>query len=388
MQDASPHTITKTVWIIAGEESGDLYGAELVRELRKLSPELTVAGMGGIEMRNAGVNILVDSTELGVVGFVEVLKKYPTFLRIFRFLVREARASRPDLIVLIDYPGFNLRFAKKMHKAGVPLIYYISPQVWAWGARRIPLIKSTIKKMLVIFPFEKDVYKDVGLDTVFVGHPLVEILRKKVDNNVKKDEKLILLLPGSRFSEVDRLVRPMVDVADKLHKKNPDFKFVVAAPRAGIADRIRGVLAGIERGSDLQASIQIVVGETEILMQKAVAGIAASGTVTVQSAILGLPLVVIYRVNPLTYMIGRWLVDVPYVTMINLIAGAEIYQEFLQNNIRASNLVPAVEAILPGGDRHEAVLVGMKKAVAGLEGPQNASKGAAQEIVGFLAAEG
>ena len=179
MQENRYKSEEKKVWIIAGEESGDLYGARLAQELQKLETDLRLKGMGGREMRAAGVEIIVDSTELGVVGLVEVLKGIGTFFRIFRYLVNQAKEDRPDGIILIDYPGFNLRFAKKMKRLGIKLVYYISPQVWAWKANRIPVIASMVEKMMVIFPFEKEIYRKEGLPTVFVGHPLVEIMNKK-----------------------------------------------------------------------------------------------------------------------------------------------------------------------------------------------------------------
>ena len=219
MQEAIYNCKGKKVWILAGEESGDIYGAELARELHKLGPDLRLQGMGGREMKAAGVEILIDSTELGVVGIVEVFRNLTTFIRIFRYLVHKANSEQPAMIVLIDYPGFNLRYAKKMHKLGVKFIYYISPQVWAWKASRIPTIASIVEKMLVIFPFERNIYRQVGLPTVFVGHPLVQIIRKRIDPHIKRDRNLVLLLPGSRLSEVDRLLKPMFETALGLYEK-------------------------------------------------------------------------------------------------------------------------------------------------------------------------
>ena len=372
----------KKVWIIAGEESGDLYGAELARELKKVAPDLAVKGMGGREMKAAGVDIIVDSTDLGVVGLIEVFKNLPQFLRIFRDMVRRAATERPDIVILIDYPGFNLRYAKKLHEAEIKLIYYISPQVWAWKANRIPILASIITKMLVIFPFEKDIYHKVGLDTVFVGHPLVDIMNRRMQPEIKREDHLILLLPGSRFNEVDRLLRPMFETAVALYQKDSRFKFVVAAPREGIQQRANEILIKLFNESTPSLPIEVVTGETEIWMQRACAGIAASGTVTVQSAIMGLPLVVVYKVNPITYLIGRKLVNVPYITMVNIIFGGVVYEEYLQEDVHSAQLLPALERILPGGERRKTVLERLSDVLSRLqEGGGNASRNAAAEIL-------
>ena len=175
------------VWIIAGESSGDLYGARISRELKKISPDIDISGMGGEEMKKEGLELMVDSTELGVVGIIEVIKIYPTFKRIFNMLVDEAGKQRPDAVVMIDYPGFNLRYAKKLHALGIPVIYYVSPQVWAWGKKRIPEIARIVKKMMVIFPFETKTYDGTDLDVEFVGHPLAELLSEVTHRAALKD---------------------------------------------------------------------------------------------------------------------------------------------------------------------------------------------------------
>jgi lipid-A-disaccharide synthase len=336
----------KKVWILAGESSGDMYGAQLAEELRLLDSTLSIQGMGGSVMATSGVEILVDSTELGVVGFVEVLKHLPVFRAIFAQLVNQADAERPDVVVLIDYPGFNIRFARKMKKLGIPVVYYVSPQVWAWGKRRIPELANLCVRMLVIFPFEEAVYANVDLDTRFVGHPLVRILHEQCPERTERDEKLILLLPGSRFSEVDRLTVPLLETAVAMHAKNPSYRYVVAAPRAAVGERI-----------------------------------AASGTVTMQAAILGLPLVVVYRLNPLTYWLGKRLIDVPYITMANLVIDEALFEEFIQGDVQPSLLCAALQRILPGGDRRDEVVAGMDRVIAALGGAGNASKTAAEAVL-------
>ena len=379
MTEDSFNKANKKLWIFAGEASGDAYGAMLARACWAKDASIEISGMGASEMSDAGVEIMVDSTELGVVGLIEVLKHYPMFKRIFNDLVERADKERPDLVILIDYPGFNLRFAKKMDELGIKVVYYISPQVWAWGKRRIPEIARLVSHMMVIFPFEKDIYKDYGLKTTFVGHPMLELLAD--DNKPERDDNLIAILPGSRFSEVKRLLIPLFKTISELSKKYPEKSFVIPCPRETIAEYIRNEKSAFF-GDDVK--LDIVVGETNEYLSKAAAGIAASGTVTVQAAILGLPLVVVYKINPVTYQLCRFLVDIPYFTMVNLVAEKEVYEEYLQSDVNASVLVPALERIMPGGNRREEVLSGINLAIERLGGKQKASELAAEVILSEL----
>ncbi len=381
-------TKTYRIWILAGESSGDLYGARLARELRHLLGErVTIAGMGSTQMREAGVEILVDSTELGVVGVIEILGQFGTFLRIFFGLWRRARRERPDVVIPIDYPGFNLRFARVMHWADIPVCWYISPQVWAWGGWRIPKLARYCRKMLVIFPFEVETYAATGLDVECVGHPLVDLIRERTDRAIRRDPRLVLLLPGSRFNEIGRLFRPMLEAARLLHQAAPELRFVVAAPREKIASHLRQDLASWQASPENAATppIEIVCGETGLWMQRAGTGLAASGTVTVECAIAGLPLVVVYRLNPLTYRLGRLLVKLPFFTMVNLIAGREVFREFLQQDVNGDNLARHVAEILPDGPRRaeaEAGMAEVRERLAASGG--NASRRAAEAVVGLL----
>jgi lipid-A-disaccharide synthase len=240
----------KTIWIFAGESSGDLYGAHLAAELKRQRPDVVLRGMGSNAMRAAGVDLIVDSSELGIVGFVEVLKHLRMFLRLFDSLVERAAAERPDAVVLIDYPGFNLRFARQMRRRGIPVVYYISPQVWAWGKRRIPQIARDVTRMLVIFPFEPQVYAGTGLDVRFVGHPLRQILAARRDPALAREPDTVLLLPGSRNSELDRLLAPFVETAAWLKVRNPRLKFVLAAPNERIAELVTARLRSLNTPPD------------------------------------------------------------------------------------------------------------------------------------------
>lgn len=367
------------VWILAGEASGDLYGARLARAIWKRAESMEIRGMGGQEMQHAGVDCLVDSTELGVVGLVEVLRHYPMFKRIFDGLVRDAAKQRPAAVVLIDYPGFNVRFAKQMHRLGIPVVYYISPQVWAWGKRRIPLLAKLVRRMLVIFPFEPQVYAGTGLDVRFVGHPLVDILESK-RQSTERDPNLVLLLPGSRRSEIERLLPAVVASAQAAKRARPELRCVLSCPRDGIASLVRESLLALGA-----ADIEVDCGRTTYWMQRASAGIAASGTVTVQAAILGLPLVVVYRVNWLTYLMARSLIQIEYITMVNLVRQACVFEEFVQAQVRPDAVSAALLRVLPGGDRHESVVQGMRETVARLRTEHDASAAAAVEVLDVIA---
>ncbi|MEN9360071.1 MAG: lipid-A-disaccharide synthase [Verrucomicrobiota bacterium] len=358
--------IKKEIWIIAGESSGDLYGAELALAMKAQVPDLRLRGMGSGAMRQAGVDLIVDSSELGVMGLVEVLKILPTFWRVFHQFVDLAAAERPAAVILIDYPGFNLRYAKKLEKLGIPVIWYISPQVWAWGAKRIPTIKRVVKRLFVIFPFEVEFWKKQNYEVEFHGHPLVELLSR--DKPVLRDPDLFALLPGSRRSEIERLLEPFVRSCQELKRSHPKLRFVIPSPRESLAADIRHRLDKL--GAD-PAVFQVEVGTAVAVMRRASTGLASSGTVTIQAAIVGLPLVSAYKMNPVTVFFARRMVKLPFFTMPNIIAGREVYPEFLQGEVIPAKLVPALEALLPGGMRRsrcEADLAEIESLLGGRQG--------------------
>lgn len=362
----------KKLWIFAGETSGDIYGAKLAEEAKKIAAAkgigLQLAGMGAKRMKEAGVELLVDSTELGVMGIVETLRLIGTFVKIFFKLVKLAEKERPDAVVLIDYPGFNLRLAEKLHDAGIPVIYYISPQVWAWKKGRIKGIVRNVKKMLCIFPFEPAVYDGTGLDVEFIGHPLLEILAPLRKNAAERDQNLVLLLPGSRSNELKSLMAPLAGAAAIIKKKYPQIRFAVPLPREKTKNLALEILDGCGLDPETREAIQVSVGNTRELMCRASAGIAASGTVTVEAAMLGLPLVVTYKVNWISYRIAKALVKLPSITIANLVTGDTVYQERLQYDAIPEKLAEALEDILPGGKLRAQCLAGIEKCVSMLAG--------------------
>lgn len=355
----------KKIWILSGEASGDVYGAKLARELRLIAAErgetIEIVGMGGPEMRKADIDIRVDSTELGVVGVIEVLKHIFTFIGIFFRLVGQAKRERPGAVVLIDYPGFNLLFALMMYRHRIPVIWYVCPHLWVWGKWRLPVLAKICTKMLVIFPFETEVFAHTKLRTEFVGHPLIDIVADRRIPGIERNPEDFLLLPGSRTMEINFLLYPMLDTVTELAKRHPELKFHLSAPREKIARLCREKFAAYRRKHPDVPEVEITCGDTSFWQQRAGTGLAASGTVTVESAIAGLPLVVGYKLNWITILMASLVVKLyrGFFTMVNIIANRAVFEEFLQHRFAPGKLIPAVERILPGGERREEVERGM-----------------------------
>ena len=373
-----------TLWIVSGEASGDMYGAALARELLARRPGLKLRGMGGHAMKEAGVDIFVDSTELGIVGIAEVLKSIFFFIRLMKDMARRAEEERPDAVVLIDYPGFNLRLAERLHRIGIPVIYYISPQVWAWKKGRIRTIVKCVRRLLCIFPFEPDVYEGTGLDVRFIGHPLLEILSDLRHSETERDENLILLLPGSRANELKSLMLTFAETAALIKERHPQMRFAIPLPREKTKALAEELLKDGGLDEKLLQSMEISVGNTRQLMKKAVAGVAASGTVTVEAVMLGLPLVVSYKVNWFSYQLAKALVKLPSITIANLVTGRTVYEEQLQYDAVPEKLAHSLEEILPGGSRRQQCLQDMAKCVEMLGEDTKASGRAADAVLEVL----
>ncbi len=375
------------IWIMSGESSGDVYGARIAEELKRQNPGCTIRGMGGVCMKKAGVEIMVDSTELGVVGIVEILGSLFKFIKIMLFCINEAKKQRPDAVLLVDYPGFNIRLAKYLKALDIKVIWYISPQVWAWRKSNIPRYARYCRKMLVIFPFEPEVWKDSGLEVEFTGHPLIEIVKERTDPSLQRDPNRLLLLPGSRKSETSRLVFPFIETAILLKQRHPEMTFAISAPREKTYnDILRYVEAYRRKHPEVTLpEFDISWGKTAYWMQKAVAGLAASGTVTVESAIADLPLVVAYRLHPVTFKLACWVIKRlfrGFFTMTNIIRNKCVFEEFLQFQVVPADLAAAIEKILPGGSRHDEVQEDMRIVRESLScGSENATARAAAAIL-------
>ena len=338
----------KSLLVIAGELSGDMHAAGVVRELKARAPDLQVWGIGGDGLRAAGMDIVVEARDMAVLGLWEVLKRYGFLRGVFHRMVRLARERKPDAVLLIDYPGFNLRFAAEMKKLGIKVIYYVCPQVWAWHRSRIPKMARILDRLLVIFPFEVDVFAGTGLRVDYVGHPLVDEARRERAAEAGpalpwRSARRLAILPGSRRQEIERILSPMIQAAGILQRRDPDLSVVVAAASTEMATQIRGRLLGIT-GRPL--ALDVVVGSTRRILREATAALVKSGTSTIEAALMGCPMVVVYRTAGLTYWLGKRLVKVPYLGMANLIAGREAFRELIQDAATPEALAAAVGPLL------------------------------------------
>jgi lipid-A-disaccharide synthase len=328
----------KRIFIIAGEASGDGHGAVLMREMATLIPDLQFFGAGGPEMRLIAGDHFMDWTQEAVVGLWDVLVKYPYFREQFYRMYREIRQSAPDVVIFIDYPGFNLRLAHYLRRkqfAG-KLIYYISPQVWAWNRGRIPRMAAFLDLMICIFPFEKSLYEASGLRTEFVGHPMIEELdRHRI--NEPRDPKLVALLPGSRNREIRRIFPVMLDAAKLLRQKDESIHVEASAA----SETHRQLMRKLSYESGVE-DVPIGLKNAYELMQRAFIGMVASGTATLESSYFRLPFVLVYKVSWFSYVPGRLLIRIDHLGMPNILAGKEIIPEFIQRNAQPDRIADSV----------------------------------------------
>ena len=370
---------SKTIYFVAGEASADNHGAALMRSLRELDVYLDFIGRGGPQMRAiAGGQFKNWIDDAAVLGLWEVIRKYGYFRVQFHETLNEVQESKPDAVVLIDYPGFNLRLAHALRKRSPrqKIIYYISPQVWAWNRGRIKEMARSLDLMLCIFPFEADLYNKSGLRTVFVGHPMIDRLRaQKID--IKRDTNLIGLFPGSRLREVRKIFPVMLESLPELQKQNRDMRFEVAAASEELAHEMRKMLD--QRAQD-QQGIQIKVGETAALMQRAFAGMVASGSATLEAAYFRLPFVLVYKVAWPTYLAARLVVSVKYLGMPNVLADREVVPEFIQDRARPDAIVKAVRRLIEDADARDRMIAEFDTIIGKL-GEGGASDQAARAII-------
>lgn len=363
--------MTKKVMIVAGERSGDLHAARLIRELRTVRSDVEFFGIGGDAMREEGVRTVVDAVDMAVLGFFEVLKRYSFFKRVFRQMTGLLKSQKPDALLLVDYPGFNLRLAEKAHELGIPVLYYISPQVWAWHKSRIPKMARILDLLMVIFPFEVDVFKGTGLKTVFVGHPLVESVKRtlakpETDLPWPAGSRRVGILPGSRKQEIERILPVMLQAAAELHRRDPETSFLVAAADESGRRMIDAQLAALP---EAQKRLFIVVtGQMREVARQARAAMVCSGTATVETALLRCPMIVVYRTTALTYWLGRRLIRVKWLGMVNLVADRTLCPEFIQQDAEPEAMAEALQPLLEGGDARKAQLAGLEEVAVALEG--------------------
>lgn len=335
------------VFISAGEASGDLHGANLVKALRTLVPDVRVEGVGGDRLRAEGVHVHLDIKGLAITGIFEVIVRIPRVYSAFRRMVNMLADQRPDVAVLIDAPEFNIRLARKAHQLGIPVVYYISPQVWAWRKHRIRELARICRKMLVILPFEADVYREAGMDVEFVGHPLLDqpmkpgrredLLR---DLGLAQEGPLVTLLPGSRNNELEHMGPVLAETAALLHQRLPGVKTIVPLARTVPEERAQKIFGRVT------PQTRLVHDRTYDAIAAADLALACSGTVTLETALLGTPLVVLYKTSPLTYFIAQRLVSVDHVSLVNLVAGRRAVPEYIQDAANPEELAACAQRIL------------------------------------------
>ncbi len=320
------------LFVIAGETSGDTHAAALLSDLRTLHPDLRLSGLGGPKLHALSPDIDDWTHDAAVVGLWDVLRRYGYFREKFRATRARITREKPDAVLFVDYPGFNLRLARALQsiRPGTKLLYYISPQVWAWNRARLPRMARWLDRMFCIFPFEKDLYEKSGLHTEFVGHPMAA--QSEILGDETRDANLLALLPGSREREVRKIFPPMLAAAKIVLARRPQTVFASAASSEKLQHLMQAMAA--------QAGVGCAIGlrNARELMQTASAGLVASGTATLEAALHGLPYALVYKVSPLTYLAGRAVIKVPHLGMANLLAGKEIVQEFIQQNATPANL--------------------------------------------------
>jgi lipid-A-disaccharide synthase len=343
--------LNKRIMIVAGEASGDLHGANLVRAMDTLASELSFIGIGGPRMREAGVDIVVDASEMAVVGLIEVIAHFDVISRAYLTLKKIISANPPDLLILIDYPDFNLRIAGLAKKAGVPVLYYISPQVWAWRVGRVKKIGRVVDRMAVVFPFEVPFYEKEGVPVTFVGHPLVDIVSPSMTRDEARKQfgldsgrRTIGLFPGSRHGEIKRLLPTILAAAKLLNERFDDLQFILPLASSLTPADINPYL------DSSGLSVKVIADKGYDVMQVCDAIITVSGTVTLEIALMAVPMVIIYRVSPLTYAIGIRLIKVDHFGICNIVAGERVVRELLQHEAEPVHIADEISHILTDPD--------------------------------------
>ncbi len=357
LEEKIPMIKAKTVMIIAGEASGDMHGASLVQEMLKIDPTLNFYGIGGSRLSKAGVKLMANVSEMAVVGLTEVFSKLGKFIKIMNQMKKSLDDIKPDLVILIDFAGFNLRLAKAVHKRGIKVFYYVSPQVWASRRGRIREIKKYVNRMAVILPFEVDTYKRENFHVDYVGHPLLDLVktdyskaesRKKF--NLPGNKTTIGLLPGSRISEVRKLLPEMLQAAAILAQEIPDIQFVLP-----LADTLEEkIITGIISRFDVK--VNVISGNTYDVISCTDLAIVASGTATLETALLGVPMIIVYKISPLTYFIGKMIITVKNIGIVNIIAGKTIVPELIQDQANGKHIASEALAIITNDERNQEII--------------------------------
>lgn len=369
---------TNHYFIIAGEPSADNHGASLMKEMKILNPNIQFHGIGGSKMEIEGLESLVPIKKMSVMGFVEVLKHLQFFKRIEKEVIQSIKSIRPTRVILIDYPGFNLRIAKKLHKTGIPVTYFIAPQVWAWKEKRLEIIRKYIDQLLVIFPFEKAWFKNKGVNAHFVGHPIMDEWNPSSKTELRNtlgldaDKPLLTLFPGSRMQEIDRHLHLFTEAGKILKEQIPQLQIAL------------GLAPGFDKDVLVNKynlnGIHIIQGKSHQILESADCAIIASGTSTLEGAVFGVPMVVVYKMASLSWVVSKKLVRVPFAGMVNLIAGREIVPECLQDEATPTNIANKILPFFNDVSVLETAKMELQKVRESLGG-RGASKRAAKLIL-------
>ena len=344
----------KKILIIAGEASGDLHASGLIRELSKLNPEIEIFGIGGKKMKEAGVELIYNMEKFSLMGFSEVLKRLNFFRKMMNSMVSIAEKRSPDLAILVDYPGFNLRLAQKLKTKDIPVLYYISPQIWAWGGKRLEKIKKLVKKIMVFFSFEEQIYNDAGVDVEFIGHPLLDLVKPTLRQeeyrrrmNAGKNDILIGLLPGSRTQEVEKIMPVMLQSCLVLKKRLKNLKVGISMASSMDEDFLKKILDQFELEITLEKDL------TYDLMHFSDLLLVTSGTATLESAISQTPLLVLYKTSFLNWILAKIMIRIPYIGLVNVVAGKKIVPEFIQYQAKPELVAGEAFDILSDKKRYE-----------------------------------
>ncbi|MCK9210432.1 MAG: lipid-A-disaccharide synthase [Ignavibacteriaceae bacterium] len=373
----------KNILVLAGEASGDLHGAALIKAIKAVDPTLSFYGIGGDEMKREGLQLLYHINKMAFLGFVEVIKHLPFIKKVQTDVLKLVEEKNIQTCVLIDYPGFNLSIAKKLNAMERKIIYYISPQIWAWGKHRIHKIKKLVNKMLVLFPFEETFYKKAGVDVTFVGHPLIErinnysfIERNEFfsQNNLDVQKEILLVLPGSRIQEVAKIFPSVIEGAIAVAKKF-DLQVVVGCS-SNIDERTFKSLSS-------EKNYRVIKNKSYELFKYAKLGIIKSGTSTLEAALFGLPMVIVYKTNALTYFIGKKLVTLRNIGLANIIAGETVVPELIQNDVNTKNILNECSNFLSDASLYKTISEKLKSLKEVL-GNKDASKTAAEIIIASI----
>jgi lipid-A-disaccharide synthase len=383
-----------TIFIVAGEPSGDLHGANLAREIRRIEPGVVIQGVGGEKMSATGIELRHDLAKEAIMGFTEVLEKFGRIRAVFRDTVKFLEENRPDLLILIDYPGFNLRLAGQAKRLGIRTVYYICPQVWAWGKRRVGQIARLVEKVIVILDFEKSIYEGAGLSVEFVGHPLIDhIQRTPLDQNYVAEHEtaggvVLGLLPGSRPQEVRRHLPIMLRSVELLHQELPESRFLVACPNEQIDRLARQVLdkwraRHTRRKQQSLPHVEIACGKTYEVIKLSSTCLVASGTATLETAYFLKPMVVIYMTSFGSWLLARSIIEVEHIAMVNIFAGKRVVPEFIQSGARPETIAAEVLDLLRNDQRRADIERDLREVRERLGRP-GASERAARAVVDIL----